>query len=516
MTVTRSNEPARRRFRILLACAGLVAVALTLGIVAPAGADTVVFKGGHKLEGTVLEEGPGWIRFKTRFGTQKIERSRIREIIAGKTREQEFADRRAGLDLDDLAGHVELALWAKTNKLKRESQELFEYILVLDPDHALSRRELGHVKYNGDWITKEEHERIQEAEWKAKGYVKKGGRWVPADEVTPEPRGRRGATGSSEASGAAAGAKSAPDASGLAGRVGPGDDWLVPNGEIAKAGMAEIEDAIGVTPIAVSTKHFVFISLLPEEQTRELAALAETTIRWVFEFLEDNPDIRPWVGQGRYYLFDQANNYEDFITYVVPKHIEDKRFLLFLQRSQSEGKSMGLSARTEGIPFAADFDQAKTPWANLIHAKVSTFCLENYSGRVPAWLRCGWAAFAEFQFTGASRVRALTNATYGGRADLADKASDSKFWQELLADAVEHEEDTHFLEFKNRKLNQLDYMDLSKSWSLITWMVESRKEAFVNFCRGLRQKNPDDAFRDALGQDYDGVDAAWREWMRGE
>ncbi len=471
-------------------------------------ADTVVLKNGGKLEGTVINEDPSWIELKTRFGTQRIARKDIKEIIAGKTVAQEFEEKKKKLKLDDLEGHVELALWAKQNKLRREAKDTWEMVVTLEPNHALANRELGRVEYEGKWYTPAELEKKKEADYRAKGYVKYEGEWIPKSEAAARARAAaEQRDGSATAKAAKSSNKSAKDFEGKT-------LVIEEDGDIAKQGRGDLEEAIGASPITLTTEHFVFISLLDREKTEELAAQAEETIQWVFDFFEGDSTIRPWAGKGRYYILDNLNNYEDFLTYVVPKYIEDERFLGFLRQSQAEGNTMGLSTRTDGAPFAGDFQRDNTPWENLIRAKVSTWCLENYCGRVPAWLRTGWAAFVEFQFTDASRVRSITNTTYGGRGDLADKATDSKFWPELLRDAVEHEEDTMFLEFKNRGVNQLDYMDLSKSWSIITFLAETRTEAFIEFCRELRKSQQDEAFPKALGTGFEEVDNAWREWIR--
>lgn len=487
-----------------------LAIALSLLVLAaPSLADTVVLKNGGKLEGTVVNEDSSWIELKTRFGTQRINRKDIKEIIAGKTVAQEFEDKKKKLKLDDLDGHVQLALWAKQNKLRREAKDLWEMVVTLEPNHALANRELGRVEYEGEWYTPADLEKKKEADYRAKGYVKYEGEWIPKSEAQARARAKADADAkeSKAAKSSKSGGTSAKDFEGKA-------FVIEEDGEIAKEGRADLEDAIGASPITLTTEHFVFISLLDREKTEELAAQAEETIQWVFKFFENDPNIRPWAGKGRYYILDNLNNYEDFLTYVVPKYIEDERFLGFLRESQAAGNTMGLSARTDGAPFAGDFQRDNTPWENLIRAKVGTWCLENYCGRIPAWMRTGWAAFVEFQFTDASRVRSITNTTYGGRGDLADKATDSKHWPELLRDAVEHEEDTMFLEFKNRGINQLDYMDLSKSWSIITFLAESRNEAFIEFCRQLRKSQQDEAFPKAIGASFEEIDNAWREWIR--
>jgi len=468
-------------------------------------ADKVIFKDGRELEGTVVEETDRWIRLKTRFGTQKIERSQIRDIIKGRTREEEYTARKKALKLDDLDGHVALALWCREEKMVREAKEMWERVLLLDPEHEMAHRELGHVRYNDRWYTPGEVEKVKEAEWKAKGYVQYEGEWVPKEDAEKMKKGLRRHEGKWMTEEEIHKAK---------GYVKVGEKWVSPDDKLSLEAKAEVEDALGLTPRTLLTDNFIFISMLPEDRTKDLADKAENAIRYIFEFFEGDPTIKPWTGRGRYYFFDNRNNYEDFITYIVPKYIEDKDFLKMLREGRSGPNLSGLKARFEGVPFAADYDRDNMPWDNSIYHKIAGYCLENYAGRTPAWLLEGFASFVEFHYTDASRVVSITNTSYGDRADLADKATDSKFWKELLKDAVVNEEDTHFIEFKNKKLNQLDYMDLSKSWSLLTFWVETRKDDFIAFLRELRGMEQDDAILKAMGKSYEDLDEDWRAWVR--
>ena len=55
--------------------------------------------------------------------------------------------------------------------MTREFQQAFEQALVLDPEHAVARRALGYVLYEGIWMTADEVMR-------AKGYVLYKGEWM--------------------------------------------------------------------------------------------------------------------------------------------------------------------------------------------------------------------------------------------------------------------------------------------------------------------------------------------------
>jgi pimeloyl-ACP methyl ester carboxylesterase len=81
----------------------------------------------------------------------------------------------AKLKAEDAGGHYRLAQWCKRMKLAVEAKALFEKVLTLDPNHSGSRRELGYVKVDGQWVTRIEKDRIEYREKLAKLKAEDGG-----------------------------------------------------------------------------------------------------------------------------------------------------------------------------------------------------------------------------------------------------------------------------------------------------------------------------------------------------
>jgi hypothetical protein len=99
---------------------------------------------------------------------------------------KEYRERREKLGKFDLDGHLELARWCNGVGLKREYKSQLNYIIKEDPEHASARKELGHVKFDGQWVPESQLETLkkkkEEDEYKAKGWTKYNGEWVdPAD-----------------------------------------------------------------------------------------------------------------------------------------------------------------------------------------------------------------------------------------------------------------------------------------------------------------------------------------------
>ena len=144
----------------------------------PAVSDEVVKKNGDVHKGEIIHQDDTTVRLQVTVGSAKasidIPVSEIKEIRKGKTerekKEAEFETRleKAGADIEKL---VELAEWARLNRLATSRRKVFQTILKLDPEHKEARLELGYVKYNGKWVTLKE-------KMMAEGKVFFRGRWI--------------------------------------------------------------------------------------------------------------------------------------------------------------------------------------------------------------------------------------------------------------------------------------------------------------------------------------------------
>ncbi len=76
---------------------------------------------------------------------------------------------------DTIEAHRELAEWCRMHLLKDERAEQLELLLELDPDDQDARKVLGHVKHNGEWMTRDEM-------MISRGYVKYNRKWITTQE----------------------------------------------------------------------------------------------------------------------------------------------------------------------------------------------------------------------------------------------------------------------------------------------------------------------------------------------
>ncbi len=150
----------------------------------PVAADTVVLKGGLRVEGEVNErEGSVVVR---RGGREWVfPEDRVVEILRGRTAREEYEARAAALDGKDAAGWYRLALWAREKGLAQVRTAL-EAVLRAEPDHRAARRELGFERVGEEWLSGDEA-------MQRKGFVLAAGDWVLPEEA--ERRLRDGGTG---------------------------------------------------------------------------------------------------------------------------------------------------------------------------------------------------------------------------------------------------------------------------------------------------------------------------------
>ncbi len=208
----------------------LLLTSILLAFPATALADIVVFKDGSRIEGEVVEEGQK-IRIKLDCGDMAVPKNQIDHVVKCDTPRQEFKKKLAATDAGDVEALGKLKEWCTQNRLEKESAQIAEKIsrlvlekksaglnmkkaedvfdmalwcqrngyggsvvdsylwkvVSLEPDHAAAREMLGYRKFRGQWLKKEEVEKIEQAEYdremRLKGMVKHDGQWLKPDAV---------------------------------------------------------------------------------------------------------------------------------------------------------------------------------------------------------------------------------------------------------------------------------------------------------------------------------------------
>ena len=161
-----------RKLTVTLAAAALL---LLLGPTA-ALADVVHLVDGRKIEGKILSVEDGVVAVEAKFGVLKFKAAEIKSIERGETEwerlRREATEARAKLADDATADQVlEVARAAREADLYQMEDELVARALEIDPDHAATRKFLGQVKHEGEWVEEavairsQAREKGEDAEW---------------------------------------------------------------------------------------------------------------------------------------------------------------------------------------------------------------------------------------------------------------------------------------------------------------------------------------------------------------
>ncbi|MFO7900335.1 MAG: hypothetical protein R6V58_14905, partial [Planctomycetota bacterium] len=123
--------------------------------VAKAGKDELTLKDGTVLEGEFVK-----LAFRSVGGLLEFRRKDVKGLTFVESEADKFrktlAAKKGELAEDDAAGHAELADWCREHGLKAEATQLARASLELDEDGektALAHEILGHVQYEGEWLT---------------------------------------------------------------------------------------------------------------------------------------------------------------------------------------------------------------------------------------------------------------------------------------------------------------------------------------------------------------------------
>ncbi len=120
-------------------------------------ADIVHLTNGRTLEGEVAYQGDRVV-VTTEFGSITLGRDEVLRVERIGTAEEEYEQRASALTPEDTEGHYQLALWCRDQGLKGQAAAEARAVLAAVPDHEGAHRLLGHVLFDGRWMTEAERD----------------------------------------------------------------------------------------------------------------------------------------------------------------------------------------------------------------------------------------------------------------------------------------------------------------------------------------------------------------------
>jgi len=143
--------------------------------------DSLTLTGGGKLKGEVISIVVKTAAGRISFNRMDVTDATIKKNPIIEARRTILAMKRAKIAPDDAKGLFDLAKWAREKGLKDEAEALAAGAIQIDPAGKLANEAhkfLGHVLYDGEWMSKAEMARREKLEQ---------GELTPAEPVKAEP-----------------------------------------------------------------------------------------------------------------------------------------------------------------------------------------------------------------------------------------------------------------------------------------------------------------------------------------
>jgi hypothetical protein len=161
---------------------------LIAALAAAAHADRLTLADGREFEGVVTIEEDA-VLIVMDYGMLRFPKDQVRKIELKDIPRVELAKRLAEISAEDPDALLSVAKWAARTGLDKKAEEIMLRVLKIDPDHAATRLELGHVKIDGKWHPLEKGIEIARGKMAAGEYEDLVATVLPRLEKVAGPRG---------------------------------------------------------------------------------------------------------------------------------------------------------------------------------------------------------------------------------------------------------------------------------------------------------------------------------------
>jgi hypothetical protein len=159
-------------------------LAVPVALAAAARADRLELADGRVVEGSVTREGSDY-RVLSRFGETVLPAKDVVKWTQAKSFDVEWRERLAAIPEGRLDERAALARWLAEAGRKAEAEATASLVLETDPEHAVAHEVLGHVRFQGRWMSPDESKHAQ-------GLVRRGDAWyTPAEWANLDPAGKK-------------------------------------------------------------------------------------------------------------------------------------------------------------------------------------------------------------------------------------------------------------------------------------------------------------------------------------
>jgi hypothetical protein len=432
---------------------------------------------------------------------------------AAQDTKQQYEKKLAEIDQSDVAQLLDLAEWAAQNRLKKSAAELYEKVIKLDAENEEARNALGHKKADGRWMNPTEYK----AWLKAGGNKKKPATEQPAPEAAP-------AASSSKLKAVL--------------KLTPVDMGPLTKGlekEIGEEGKA-LGEQLGVDIGVGASTHFALRIQGEQKLADEQLAYCEQIYAALIQTFGLPPEKSLWNGPANVYLFSDEANFLDAFAFIDRKWAklysfeeeEEKK------RLRSGGRFVRVHSRNPAKYASLNAGFLDIPWQAFYSNTIGMLVSANFAGphvvsdRYTNWLDEGLAIWSAMTYHGENLLYRVTNAKYDGKSAIANKNADAAYKLVCKEMATGVLEQKPFAQLANTELNDLDYKDLAKCWSVTSFLIELHLDKYVEVQREMRKvhivddEKPELAVRrhverviqKVFGWSLEQFDAEWMKYVK--
>ncbi len=437
--------------------------------------------------------------------------------------------------------HSDLGEWLYGKKLYAESIPEYERALSYDADHSKARERMGFVKKEGGgWnadpkkapkrksecpeekkyayldefankVKKEGHE-LAEVFWSLGDWCKKNGFAAEAEDACrmcidherDHAKAREALGFKKDSGGAWVGASDRAEKDAMGKKAASASE-----GRPIQKATAD-DKAIGATLTKRESAHFFFQTSSPDKLLAECVRLAETTREEFYTQFEIPADRVLVEGLVWGILLTKQAEYHAWIDQMVDGS----------QGNRDQLKRTGGHLKHEPPQYIGYHDDENSTKDFVVHYTIHVlhhYYMNPAAGAMQPWLYEGTGHYFSHRLLRTGLTNCFTQAT--GDTSKKGVPRDSDWWKQFIREAVVGGRDPEMRILMTAGINQLDGEMLVKAWSVIEWLMGTKRSEMLAFHEALKStdgkaESQESALKAAFGAGYIELDQAWREYVR--
>jgi tetratricopeptide (TPR) repeat protein len=435
------------------------------------------------------------------------------------------------------AKYVELAEYGKKQKLFQFAREAYTKALEFEPNNRAARKALGYVRKGRAWeldpvdarklpeqnsrvttmpdsVFKKICDDFEEEKKKTRAYIAKKyaglGSWC-------EKQGLRYQMVKAYENAVRYDPDNATARMGLGFEKVDGK-WLskkqiqamkdAKEGKLVNDSPSRFEDGLGIKLNKMESGHFRIETVMPVKILKEYIKACETAYALFVKDVGDELNTDLFGGKkATLIVLGNTAQWHRYVDTFSSGSAQDKAFTKKLKGSHS----------TQSL-FAAMYEgeegSMETTIDHLVHDATHFLAWAKW-GIMQPWLGEGFAYYYTLKTLNSTKTHCTSRGDYATAFSGDKDWGQSENWKPLVKEAVVSKADPDIRMFYGLRMGQLQYNATVKSWSLITYLFDKRREDFMKWCEAVGNggRKQEEAMKEILGMSFEEMDIAWREYV---